>query len=69
MYFHLIRGYVLEIILLHRIDPKYGFGTDEQDTLVQVLQLTPDQINGLDAEQRASIMQLVCRHLPTSRLN
>ncbi|WRT66823.1 uncharacterized protein IL334_003786 [Kwoniella shivajii] len=31
---------------------------DQQDMLLQVLQLTPDQINALDATQKASIMQL-----------
>nr|XP_019013206.1 uncharacterized protein I206_01271 [Kwoniella pini CBS 10737]OCF51987.1 hypothetical protein I206_01271 [Kwoniella pini CBS 10737] len=39
---------------------------DQQQMLLQVLQLTPDQINALDATQKASIMQLVCETLTLS---
>ena len=35
--------------------------------LVQVLSLSPDQIQGLDASQRASVIQLVSRLLFSDR--
>ncbi|WWD01789.1 hypothetical protein V866_008735 [Kwoniella sp. B9012] len=39
---------------------------DQQQMLLQVLQLTPDQINALDATQKASIMQLRQQFLGTA---
>ncbi|BEI81117.1 hypothetical protein CcaverHIS002_0202770 [Cutaneotrichosporon cavernicola] len=43
-----------------------GLPEDQKAMLMQVLQLTPDQINALDAEQQASVRQLRAQFLGAS---